>query len=73
MSVREVCRRGQLIRDLNEKYGVITDAPLQFNLVPESMWVHPVHRNIDASIGCVENLADLARRGMKLEHLSTFK
>jgi hypothetical protein len=73
MSVREVCRRGQLIRDLNEKYGVITDAPLQFNLVPESMWVHPVHRNIDASIGCVENLADLASRGMKLEHLSTFK
>jgi hypothetical protein len=52
---------------------VITDAPLQFNLVPESMWVHPVHRNIDASIGCVENLADMARRGMKLEHLSTFK
>jgi hypothetical protein len=73
MSVREVCRRGQLIRDLHEKYGVITDAPLQFNLVPEGMWVHPVHRNIDASIGCVENPADLARRGMKLENLSTFK
>ncbi len=73
MSIREVCRRGQLIRDLHEKYGVITDAPLQFNLVPEGMWVHPVHRNIDASIGCVENPGDLARRGMKLEHLSTFK
>jgi copper chaperone CopZ len=73
MSVREVCRRGQLIRDLHEKYGVITDAPLQFNLVPEGMWVHPVHRNIDASIGCVENPADLGRRGMKLENLSTFE
>ena len=73
MSVRDVCRRGQLIRDLNEKYGVITDAPLQFNLVPKGMWIHPVHHNIDASIGCVENPADLARRGMKIEHLSTFK
>jgi copper chaperone CopZ len=73
MSVREVCRRGQLIRDLHKKYGVITDAPLQFNLVPDSMWVHPVHRNIDASIGCVENPAELACRGMKLENLLTFK
>ena len=73
MAVREVCRRGQLIRNLHEKYGVIMTAPLQFNLVPEGMWVHPVHRNIDSSIGCVENLADLARRGMKIEKLSALK
>jgi len=37
------------------------------------MWVHPVHRNIDASIGTVENLIDLARMGMKIEHLPRFK
>jgi hypothetical protein len=49
------------------------EVPLQFNLAPEGMWVHPVHRNIDASIGCVENPADLARMGMKLEYLSAFK
>ena len=73
MSVRDVCRRRQLITDLQKKYGVTMDVPLQFNLVPAGMWVHPVHRNIDASIGCVENLADLARRGMKLEYLSAFK
>jgi hypothetical protein len=73
VSVRDSCRRGQLVRGLQEKYGVNTDSPLQFNLLPESMWVHPVHRNIDSSIGCVENLAEVARRGMKLEHLSTFK
>jgi hypothetical protein len=72
MSIRGSCRRGQLLKDLQEKYGVKTDTPLQFNLVPESMWVHPVHRNIDASMGCVENLADLVRRGMKLEQLSAF-
>jgi hypothetical protein len=73
MSIRTSCRRGQPIKGLQKKYGVKTDTPLQFNLVPESMWVHPVHRNIDASMGCVENLTDLVRRGMKLEQLSTFQ
>jgi hypothetical protein len=73
MSIRDSCRRGQLINGLQEQYGVKMEAPLQFNLVPESMWVHPVHRNIDASVGCVENLADLVRRGMKLEQLTAFQ
>ena len=73
VSVRNACRTGKLVKDLEDRYGVKTEVPLQFNLKPEGMWVHPVHRNIDASIGCVENPADLARRGMKLEHLSTFK
>ena len=72
-SVRSVCRQGLMIRDLQEKYGVKTEVPVQFNLAPEGMWVHPVHRNIDASIGCIENPADLARMGMKLEYLSAFK
>jgi len=73
MAVRESCRRGQLIRDLRQKYGVWSGVPLQFNLVPDYMWVHPVHRNIDSSIGCVENFADLARRGMKVEKLSVLE
>jgi hypothetical protein len=71
-AARNACRRGQLVTDLPERYGVSLEVPLQFNLAPEGMWVHPVHRNIDASIGCVENPAELARRGMKLEHLSAF-
>jgi hypothetical protein len=37
------------------------------------MWVHPTHRNIDASIGCVENLKDLVDMGMKVEQLSAVK
>jgi hypothetical protein len=73
MSIRDSCKRGQLIKGLQDHYGVNMDTPLQFNLVPEGMWIHPVHRNIDASIGCVENLADLVRRGMKLEQLSAFQ
>jgi len=70
---RTACREGKLIKNLNQKYNVITEVPLQFNLAPEGMWSHPVHNNIDASVGTVENLADLVRRGMRLEYLSNFK
>ena len=72
-SVRAACRQGRMMQSLGEKYGVKTEVPMQLNLSPEGMWVHPVHRNIDASVGCVENLADLARMGMKIEHLSRFE
>jgi hypothetical protein len=71
-AARNACRKGQLIKDLPERYGVNLEVPLQFNLAPEGMWVHPVHCNIDASMGCVENPADLARMGMKLTYLSAF-
>ena len=73
MAIRDSCRRGEIIRDLRQKYGLCTEVPSQFNLVPDFMWVHPVHRNIDASTGCVGDLKILATRGMKLEHLSAFK
>ena len=69
VSIRDSCRRGEPIRDLQQKYGVLTSVPLQFNLVPDYMWVHPVHRNIDSSVGCVEKMGDLARRGMKVGEL----
>jgi len=70
-TTRLACAKDLLIKDLNKKYGITTKIPLQFNLVPKYMWFHPVHRNIDASIGCVQNLRDLANLGMKMEHLST--
>jgi hypothetical protein len=72
-SGRIACREGRLIKNLNEKYGIKVDVPLQFNLAPEGIWSHPIHRNIDASIGSVDDLPDLAHRGMKLEYLATFK
>jgi hypothetical protein len=62
-----------LVRGLAEKYGARVEVPWQFNLAPEGMWVHPVHRNIDASIGSVENPLDLACMGMKIEYLSKFR
>jgi hypothetical protein len=70
-TIRAACASDSLIRDLNEKYRIATKIPLQFNLVPKYMWFHPVHRNIDASIGCVDNMRDLANLGMKMENLPT--
>jgi hypothetical protein len=72
-SGRVACREGKLIKNLSEKYNIKVDVPLQFNLAPEGIWSHPIHRNIDASIGSVEDLPDLAHRGMRLEHLPDFK
>jgi hypothetical protein len=72
-SGRIACREGKLIKNLSEKYNIKVDIPLQFNLAPEGIWSHPIHRNIDASIGSVEDLPDLAHRGMRLEYLPTFK
>lgn len=70
-TTRLACSTGSLLKDLPEKYGLTIKVPLQFNLLPKYIWFHPVHRNIDASIGCVQNLKDLADIGMKMEHLST--
>ena len=72
-SARAACSQGKLIKDLNKKYHLNVKVPLQFNLSPEGMWSHPIHRNIDASIGSVDDLTDLARRGMRLEYLSAYK
>ena len=70
-TTRLACAKDLLIGGLSTKYGIATRMPLQFNLVPKHMWFHPVHRNIDASIGCVEDLKFLTDLGMKMEHLST--
>lgn len=70
-SIRMACSSNALIRNLNA-YGVSTKIPLQFNLAPQYMWVHPKHRNIDASIGCVENFGELAKMGMRIEYLSYY-
>ena len=65
--------RDLLFRNLKEEYRITAKIPLQFNLVAKNMWAHPIHDNIDASVGCVKNLKDLAKMGMKLECLSTDK
>lgn len=71
-SVRAVCRETGMFSQLRP-YGVRAEVPMQLNLSPDNVWVHPIHRNIDASIGCIENISDLARMGMKIEYLSKYK
>jgi hypothetical protein len=70
-TTRVACAKELLVKNLSAKFGFATRIPLQFNLVPKYMWFHPVHRNIDASVGCVQDLKFLADLGMKMEHLST--
>ena len=72
-SARHACIRGDLFKHLNSKYGVSLGVPLHFNMAASGMWTHPVHRNIDASLGSIEDLHVLTHRGMKMEYLSAYK
>ncbi|MEM3596780.1 MAG: hypothetical protein QXJ53_01420 [Candidatus Bathyarchaeia archaeon] len=68
-SIRRACASNNApVRNLSA-YGVSTKIPIQFNLAPQHMWVHPKHRNIDASIGCVQNIEELAKMGMHVDHI----
>lgn len=71
-SIRTTCERDNMIKNL-KAYGISTCVPLQYNLVPQHMWFHPTHRNIDASLECVENLNDLVKLGMRMEYLSAYE
>ncbi len=42
---------------------------LTFNLVPDKMWMHPVYKNIDASIGCVPDIGIFLGMEMKVTPL----
>ncbi len=44
--------------------------PLQLSLLPDKMWRHPKYGNIDASVGCVQDLAGLMNTGICVEPLS---
>jgi hypothetical protein len=70
-TTRMACAKDYRVKGLGAKFGITTRMPLQFNLVPKYIWFHPVHRNIDASIGCIDDLRFLADIGMKMEHLET--
>jgi hypothetical protein len=68
-TTRAACATDSIVRKFSNKHGLCSGMPLQFNLVPKYMWRHPVHHNIDAGLGCISNLRDLADLGMKIEHL----
>ena len=72
-TLRKACSTNSVFRSLQSKFGNVVKHSLQFNLIPEKLWFHPVHRNIDASIGCVEKLHDLVKIGMRMKYLPTAK
>lgn len=69
VTIRLTSSKNLTFENVREKYGVSWKIPLQFNITPDIIWFHPKHRNIDASIGCIGNLDDLAKIGIKLECL----
>lgn len=72
-TLRQNYRKNSFVRYLKEANGSPVKIPIQFNLAPMNMWVHPIHRNIDASIGSVNNLTKLVKMGMKIEYLENAK
>jgi hypothetical protein len=69
MTTRLACSKNSSFADLTEKYGIPSETGPQFNLVPDKVWFHPIHRNIDASIGTIQNLKSLVDIGMRIEAL----
>lgn len=69
LTVRSACSHDPWASETASKYDTTIRTGPQFNLVPEKVWFHPIHRNIDASIGTIENLKDMVNVGMRVETL----
>jgi hypothetical protein len=67
VSVRSACLRKAVLGDVACRGN---KPPLQLNLIPDKMWRHPKYGNIDASVGCVQDLAGLANTGIHVAPLS---
>lgn len=66
ISVRSAHLRGTIFKDIPTPSSSI---PLQFNLVPEKMWLHPKYRNLDASVSCIQDLWSLVSTGVYMAPL----
>ena len=67
VSVRSACLRKEVLEGVSCRGN---KAPMQFNLIPGKMWRHPKLGNIDASVGCVQDLKTLLQTGICMEPLS---
>jgi hypothetical protein len=67
VSVRSACLRKTVLSEVACRGN---KPPLQLNLMPDRMWRHPKYGNIDASVGCVQDLASLANTGICVAPLS---
>jgi len=67
VSIRSACLRKTILSEIPCRGN---KAPIQFNLIPDKMWRHPTHGNIDASVGCIQDLPELVRKGLCVAPLS---
>jgi len=67
VSIRSACLRKAV---LGETVCRGNKVPLQLNLIPEAMWRHPKYGNIDASVGCVQDLTSVVKNGIHVAPLS---
>ncbi len=67
VSIRSACLRKTILSEIPCRGN---KAPLQFNLIPDKMWRHPNHGNIDASVGCIQDLPELVKMGMHVAPLA---
>ncbi len=69
VSVKSAQLSGKILRNVSSIFMGKPKVPVQLNLVPAKMWVHPKYNNIDASVGCIEQVEGLVKTGMSLEVL----
>jgi len=70
-STHLACTERKIFKELVDDSRLVARVPIQFNLPPGGLWAHPVHENVDASIGSVENSEELLERRIRVEFLPT--
>jgi len=68
-SMQTAFLRDLIFRDV-KRSRVRERTPGMFNLDPEKMWKHPVHGNIDAGVGCIQDLASFLSHEVKVTPIS---
>lgn len=67
ISIRAAHLKGKIFKSISPPSS---NLPLQFNLVPEKMWLHPKYNNLDASVSCIQDLWKLVNTGVYIAPLS---
>jgi hypothetical protein len=67
ISVRSAHLKGKIFKGIPPPSSRI---PMQFNLIPEKMWLHPKYKNLDASVSCIQDLWELLNTGIYITPLS---
>ncbi|MFQ5762679.1 MAG: hypothetical protein ACE5PO_06565 [Candidatus Bathyarchaeia archaeon] len=66
-SIHYAHSHGEILKDVPKPHPGV---PLQFDLVADKMMKHPAHGNIDASVNCVPDIAQILPSGTHMRILS---